>query len=125
MRDVHQGFFGFSGRVGSSVGIPEASMLDRQSAQDYYRNQLRILSLWKEGHEITLTVVMLQLFSKCRWDGNDGQSYSPALVGSDKLEDNARGKLNSKSNSPSDFRGNGHTTLVGAPKITRQFNLIT
>ena len=38
------------------------------------------------------------------------------------LESNARGKLNSNINSPSDCRGNGNTILVGAPKTTRQFN---
>ena len=70
-----------------------------------------------------LTVVVLQIFAQCRWVGCDDQSYSPVRVGSDKLEDNARGKLNSNSNSPSDFRGDGNTILVGAPKTTRQFNL--
>ena len=70
-----------------------------------------------------LIVVVLQLFAQCRWDGDDDQLNSPARVGSDKLEDNARGQLISNSNSPSDCCGDGHTILVGAPKKTRQFNL--
>ena len=67
--------------------------------------------------------MVLQLFAQCRWGGFDDQLYSPVRVGSDKLEDNARGQLNINSNSPSDFRGDGNTILVGATKTTRQFNL--
>ena len=37
------------------------------------------------------------------------------LSESDKLEDNSRGQLKSNRNSPSGFRGYGHTILVGAP----------
>ena len=72
-----------------------------------------------------LTVVVLQFFAPCRLGGCDDQSYSSVWVGSDKLEDNACGRLNSNSKSPWDFCGNGNTILVGAPKITRQFNLTT
>ena len=40
-----------------------------------------------------------------------------------QLEDNARGRLNRNSKSPSDCRGDGNTILLGVPKTTRQFNL--
>ena len=66
---------------------------------------------------------MLQILAQCRWGGDDDQSYSPARIGSDKLEDNACGQLKSNSNSPYDFRSNGHNILMGAPKTTRHFNL--
>ena len=46
-------------------------------------------------------------------------AYQTCLV----LEDNARGLLNSNSNSPSDFCNDGNTILLGAPKTTRKFNL--
>ena len=67
--------------------------------------------------------MLLQLFAQFRWGGYDDQSYSPVQDGSDKLEDNARGMLNRNSKSSLDFRGDGNTILVGAPKTTRQFNL--
>ena len=111
------GSSGFPGRGGLSAGVPEANMLDRQLEQDYQRNQLWILSRRKEGHEITLTVVVLQLFAQCRWGDCDDQSYSPVWVGSDKLEDNPRGQLNSSSsssNSPWDCHGDGNTNTCGS-----------
>ena len=69
------------------------------------------------------TVVVLQIFAQYCWGGCDDQSYSPVWVRSDKLEDIACEQLNSNSNSPSDFRSDGNTILVGAPKTTQQFNL--
>ena len=59
---------------------------------------------------------MLQVFAQCRWGGCDDQLYSPVRVGYDKLEDNARGQLNSNRNSPSDCRGDGNTILVEKQK---------
>ena len=53
-----------------------------------------------------------QLYNKNTWLHNPSN-----------LEDNARGQLIINSNSPSDYRGDGHTILVGVPKTTRQFNL--
>ena len=111
------GSSGFLGRGGLSAGVPEANMLDRQLAQDYQRNQLWILSRRKEGQESTLTVVVLQIFAKCRWGGCDDQSYSLVRVGSDKLEDNPCGQLTRSSssiNSPWDCRNDGNTNPRGS-----------
>ena len=69
--------------------------------------------------------MVLQLFAQCCWGNCNDQLYSPVRFRSDKLEDNARGKLNINSNSPLDCRGDGNNILVGAPKPTRQFNLTT
>ena len=64
-----------------------------------------------------LTVMVLQLFAQCHWGGCDDQSYSPVRVGSDKLEDNPRGQLNSSSSSsniPWDCRDDGNTNPRGS-----------